>query len=156
MYRVSLVKPYCLGNSDQPPLLDSYRLTDRVGLSPRQLPEGPVILEELGLVAGPVGPGDTLLARVAADDRGWRAVVGLGLPGRPSDALVARWVSWVVLERRLSAPTTPLGVALRRWGHELCRYAHEWAWLRYSSSASTVMDTSASSDQSSPMSSTRA
>jgi len=105
-------------------------LVDRVGLDPRQLPDGPVHLGDLGLMAGEVGPGDTLLARVARDAYGWRAVVALGLPGRPSDALVARWLSWVVLERRLRSPTLPRPVVLRRWGWELCRYAHEWAWLR--------------------------
>ena len=107
-----------------------HRLVDRIGLPPQVLPEGPVHLGQLGLVAGPVGPGDTLVARVAVDERGWRVAVGFGIPGRPPQALVDRWVRWVVLERRLRAPSMPRVVALRRWGHELARYAHEWAWLR--------------------------
>jgi hypothetical protein len=103
-------------------------LHDRLGLPAALCPDGPVDVGTPGLVAGPVGPGDTLLARVARGPDGARAVPALGIPGHPPGSMLRSWALLVLAEARLLDPAADLARALRIRGHVLVRVALEWAW----------------------------
>lgn len=108
-----------------------WRMADRLGLVPRRVPVGPVILQDPVSVQG-VEPahGVTLVGRVVATSSGWVAPMPFLVAGEPPKPLLDREVQLICWRQNLVLPRVSREEALANGGYSLIRRVHEWAWCQ--------------------------
>jgi hypothetical protein len=107
---------------------EGWVLEDLVGLHPRRSPTGTVSV-------GPVGRVELcevgcLFARVVNSPKGPVAVLPLGMREAPPPELVRHWVIRAAEPVIDVCHQATVDTVLRRAGHDVCRSAFEWSWLR--------------------------
>lgn len=104
-----------------------WTLREMIGLHPRRDPGAPVAVSNVGVTE--LLPVKAIFTRVVACPDGPRAVLSLGLPAVPPDALLVRWREEMIAIALEDYPEATLDVALRKAGHHLCLRAFQWRWL---------------------------
>ncbi|TNE92468.1 MAG: hypothetical protein EP330_02085 [Deltaproteobacteria bacterium] len=110
---------------------DGWRVADRVGLTPRWIPHGPVHLQSPVSVHGAEPEhGVTLVGRIVKTEAGWTVPMPFLVHGEPPKWLIDQEVQRILWRQSLVFPRVSRDEALANAGYSLIRRVHEWAWCR--------------------------